>query len=145
MSIRIKDILEKHAEWLASDGNGGVKANLEGANLRYANLEGANLRYANLMDADLRYANLWGANLGCAGGNLTHIKSVFCEQYPVTYTADVMQIGCENHMISEWWEFDDRQILKMDGKAALKWWRKWKPILQQIIAASPAEPTRGDI
>jgi len=63
----------------------------------------------------------------------------------VTYTADVMQIGCENHMISEWWEFDDRQILKMDGKAALNWWRTWKPILQQIIAASPAEPTRGDI
>jgi len=72
------------------------------------------------------------------------MKSVLCEQYPVTYTADVMQIGCQRHKITDWWEFDDRQILYMGGEAALKWWRTWKPILQQIIATSTAKPTKGD-
>jgi hypothetical protein len=28
----------------------------------------------------------------------------------------------------------------MDGRA-LDWWRVWKPILKQIIEASPATPT----
>ena len=121
-------------------------ANLKGANLRSANLRGADLRGVNLKDVDLKGASLEDANLegaslwGCIG-NMTHIKSVLCDQYPVTYTADVMQIGCQRHPIAAWWEFDDEQIQEMDRKNALKWWRTWKPILQQIIEASPAEPT----
>ena len=116
-------------------------ADLRGANPIDANLMGANLRDANLMGANLRDANLRDANLRDCNGNLKHIKSVFCGQYPVTYTADVMQIGCQRHSIAEWWEFDDKRILEMDGKTALKWWRIWKPILKQIIEASPCEPT----
>ena len=63
------------------------------------------------------------------------------DQYVVTYTDTVMQIGCQRHSISDWWSFDDRRIAEMDGKTALKFWSVWKPILQQIIAASPAEET----
>ncbi|EFM2997705.1 pentapeptide repeat-containing protein [Listeria monocytogenes] len=62
-------IIEKHEKWLRNES--GEKANLSGADLRYANLSGAdlryaNLRYANLRRADLRYANLSGANLSGA-------------------------------------------------------------------------------
>ena len=117
-------ILKQHAAWLYGDSEYGDRANLMGANLR-----GANLIDANLM--------------GC-NGNLKHMKSVFCEQYPVTYTVDVMQIGCQRHSIAEWWEFDDKRILEMDGKTALKWWRIWKPILKQIIETAPAEATGDD-
>ena len=45
-----------------------LRANLQGADLRYANLWGADLQDANLRGADMRYANLWGANL--RGANL---------------------------------------------------------------------------
>ena len=52
--------------------------------------------------ADLRGANLWGANLrganlwGCAGER-KRIKSIFIsDTYPITYTIDRLQIGCEN-------------------------------------------------
>lgn len=62
------------------------------------------------------------------------------DSYMVAYTADTMQIGCQTHPINRWWSFDDAQITAMDDDA-LEWWRVWKPILQQIIAASPAEPT----
>jgi len=117
-------------------------ANLKGANLEYANLEGANLRGANLRDANLKGANLKGANLVSTTGNSIHLKSIFCGTYDVTYTAEVMQIGCQRHKLEDWWSFDDNHILAMDGEEALNWWRTWKPILQLIIAASPATPTR---
>ena len=138
-----------------------TRANLEGANLFSANLEGANLfsanldwanlfsanlDWANLFSANLDWANLNGANLDwanldCASGNLNNLKSVFCDTYPVTYTAEVMQIGCQCHKLEDWWSFDDARIIEMEGKTALKWWRTWKPILQQIIATSPANVT----
>jgi len=146
IAMDINSILEKHTAWLYGDSEYGERADLRDANLRGTDLIDANLRDANLRDANLRGANLRGAdlrgaNLTDCNGNLKHMKSVFCEQYPVTYTVDVMQIGCQRHSIAEWWEFDDKRILEMDGKTALKWWRTWKPILQQIIEASPCEPT----
>ena len=115
--------------------------NLEGANLEGANLYGANLTRANLTRVTLYGANLEGANLEGASGNLNNLKSVFCDTYPVTYTAEVMQIGCQCHKLEDWWSFDDARIIEMEGKTALKWWRTWKPILQQIIATSPANAT----
>lgn len=116
-------------------------ANLTGANLAGANLAGANLAGANLAGAYLTGANLTGADLEGAIGNLAHLKSIFCEDYPVAYTAEVMQVGCQRHKIDDWWSFNDDRIIAMDGKKALEWWRIWKPILQQIIAESPATAT----
>ena len=70
------EVIEAHRLWMA--GEGGSRADLSGADLRYANLSGAflgyanlrgaflsgaNLSYADLSGADLRYANLSGANL----------------------------------------------------------------------------------
>ena len=116
-------------------------ANLDSANLYGANLCGANLTRANLCGANLTRANLDSVNLDGASGNLNNLKSVFCDTYPVTYTAEVMQIGCQCHKLEDWWSFDDARIIEMEGKTALKWWRTWKPILQQIIATSPANAT----
>ena len=124
-------------------------ANLSGANLSYAdlscaNLSGANLRDANLsgaslLGADLLGADLRGANLLCTG-NMINIKTIQVDRWVVGYTHDTMQIGCQRHMIAEWFEFSDEEIASMDDEA-LDWWRVWKPILQSIIASSPAEPT----
>ena len=58
---QLREILTAHTQWL--DGNGGERADLQGANLRRANLQGANLRGANLRSADLRRADLRSANL----------------------------------------------------------------------------------
>jgi hypothetical protein len=62
----IAAVLADHKLWV--EGNGGKRANLDGANLVGANLVGANLVGANLRGANLRDANLGGANLG--GANL---------------------------------------------------------------------------
>lgn len=78
---KLQEILNKHAKWLRNEV-GGVRADLQGANLRFANLQFANLQFANLQEAnlhganlqnadlqdvDLRFANLQGANLQDAG------------------------------------------------------------------------------
>ena len=61
MSINIKNVLAEHAKWLKGDG--GERANLEGANLKGASLVDANLRGASLVDAELEGAILKGASL----------------------------------------------------------------------------------
>jgi uncharacterized protein YjbI with pentapeptide repeats len=133
-------------------------ANLRGANLTDADLTDANLRGADLTGADLRGANLRGADLtgadltgaylrgvrsfNGASGNGQEVKAVQCGTWPVTYTVDQMQIGCQLHPLSQWWVFTDAEISSMDSKA-LDLWRVWKPILKQIIEASPALPHAG--
>ena len=51
------------------DESNGIRADLSGANLRYANLYGDDLRYADLSGADLYGAYIEGANL--RGANLS--------------------------------------------------------------------------
>lgn len=102
-----------------------------GSAIREARGSGANLRGANL-----RGVGIWGAT-----GNLRHLKSIFLDTYQITYTAETLQIGCQRHPIADWWNFTEAQIKNMDGSKAVEWWAKYKPLLQQIIAASPAEPT----
>ncbi|MGL4354093.1 MAG: pentapeptide repeat-containing protein [Aeromonas popoffii] len=114
-------------------------ANLRGADLRDADLRDADLRDADLRGADLRGADLRGADLWSCSGERDYIKSVFVSDvYPITYTCEVLQIGCQRHKISEWWEFDDRTIASMDGKTALSFWREWKDTIRMIIEKSPA-------
>ena len=115
-------------------------ANLSDASLIGANLSGADLRGADLSEADLCGANMNGISLEDTIGNKLQVKSLQLERYSIAYTALDLQIGCKVYDISQWWAFDDITIEQMD-KGALDWWKKWKPILQQIIEASPATPT----
>jgi hypothetical protein len=131
----LTDIILKHEKWTSGE-EGGIRADLRGADLYGANLYGANLR-----DADLRDANLRDANLRDANGNRKQIKSIHASKdYPIVYTAEYLQIGCERHKIGEWWEFNDERIARMEGKKALTFWRKWKNVIKHIIELSPAEP-----
>ena len=61
---QLPEILVQHRCWLA--GEGGSRANLSRAVLIRADLGGADLRWANLGDANLRGADLRGANLSDA-------------------------------------------------------------------------------
>jgi hypothetical protein len=160
----LHQVIAKHKDWL-DEVEGGERADLSYADLSYANLSSANLRCANLRcanlrSADLRYADLSSADLSCADlrsadlscadlrsadlrsavGNIENIKSMQCDMWMVSYTDTMLNIGCQTHRITEWWRFSDDEISRMDS-SALKWWAVWKPILQQIITASPAMPT----
>ena len=125
------------------------RSDLSGANLSRVDLSGANLSEANLSEAnlsrvDLSGANLSEANLWGATGNMDQLKSIFLEEYPITYTSEYLQIGCQKHLIHEWLYFDDREILAMGGKTALNFWIKYKDYLMTTIELSPATPTKGN-
>ena len=119
-------------------------ADLRNADFRYATLYGADLSNADLGNADLGNADLRNVALNGVFGNMKHVKSLQIEKYRITYTSEILQIGCQRHTIEEWKNFDNKSILKMGGKEALEWWDKWKQIIMQIIEMSPCEPTKED-
>ena len=110
-------------------------ANLSGTDLSGVNLRGANLRGANLSEANLSDADLSDADLCWCIGNMREIKSAQFNTYEVTWSKDSLAIGYQQHLIKEWWQFDDATITKMDGDMLL-WWKKWKLVLQQIVEMS---------
>ena len=116
--LNLPEILKNHQLWLNDEG--GKRAYLSGANLSWANLS--------------------GANLSGAVGNMGEIKSLFLDHWPVTYTATVMQIGCQRHSIEEWFGFSDERISSMD-RNALVWWKRHKALIEQAVALCPATPT----
>ena len=93
------------------------------------------LEIESLCNANLSNADLSGANLSGCIGNMREIKSAQFDTYDVTWTKDALAIGCQQHPIKEWWQFDDATIIKMDGDMLL-WWKKWKLVLQQIVEMS---------
>ena len=101
-------------------------ANLEDANLRDANLRGANLRGANLEDANLRDANLRGANLRGAK-NAPLIITGLLWLIHISGTGR-MRIGCQEHSVEAWKNFNDDEIKRMDSNA-LSFWNKNKGLL----------------
>ena len=126
-AIKLKEVLELHVKWINGE-EGGVRADLS-----YANLSCANLRGANLRGADLRVKSLWSAT-----GNRLEVKSIsISEKYAVTYTAEVLQIGCKIHKIEEWWTFSDEEISKMDADA-LPWWNENKDFIRMTLEKYPA-------
>lgn len=115
-------------------------AYIRGAVLSGANFTGADLSDANFRDTTLTNTCLADANLNGTIGNMKEIKSIFIDKYPVTYTADILQIGCERHRINDWWKFYDEEINSMDD-GALEWWGKYKSIIKETIELSPAIET----
>ena len=120
-------------------------ADLTGADLRCADLTDASLTGADLRGADLRCADLTDASLTCAdlrgakflGSNSSEFKTKTIHQfsglyYHVFFYDTHMKIGCECHSYDDWWKFDDKRILEMDGKSALNFWRKNKDMLMNI-------------
>ena len=144
MKIEIKSRYTDAALFAHECDDNSVKTTLleaikAGADLSDADLRGADLRGADLSGADLRgIRSLLGAT-----GNMSEVKAVQCDLWPVTYTAEKMQIGCQFHALAEWWSFSDAEIKSMDSQA-LAWWAIWKPILQKIIEVSPATPSKTD-
>ena len=125
MEIDMRKMLKLHQRWIAGEA-GGVMADLQGANLREANLQGANL---------LRGADLQGADLQEAVGNMIEVKSAQFERYKLTWTADVLHIGCQRHPIADWFNFTDLRIDAMDRGHSLVWWNKWKEVIRKLVGA----------
>ena len=107
-------------------------ADLIGADLRCADLRNADLRNADLRNADLTWTDLRWVNLSGTLGDGVEIKSLNIGTYPITYTKDIVNIGCESHTLEEWKAFDDEEIKKMDSQA-LAWWKLNRDIVISLV------------
>jgi len=108
------------------------EANLHEANLYRADLSEANLHEANLYRADLSEANLHEADLHGTIGNMREVCSMQIEDFPITFTKNVLQIGCKNHTHEQWRAFTDAEIDSMHSQA-LPFWKKWKDHIFKTI------------
>lgn len=68
---QLDNAIALHAQWLASGGQQGRRAEFEDADLRQADLRGVDLSYANLAGANFERAELAGAKL--ANANLSSV------------------------------------------------------------------------
>ena len=118
-------------------------ANLRGANLRGAYLSDANLSGADLSGADLSGADLSSADLNGVCGLNDWIKNIQIEDWPISYTSEIMQIGCQRHPLDAWRNFSDAEIRAMDVRKALTFWHKWRETIFKIIEMAPAQPTKA--
>ena len=82
-------------------------------------------------NCDLSWSNLSGSNLSGSNGNCIEIKTVQTDIWHVCMTANVMQIGCEQHTLIEWKNFNDDEISAMESRA-LEFWENWKKLLFKI-------------
>ncbi len=117
--------LQQHATWLNNDG--GQRIEQVNADLSEADLSGANLSEADLS----------GANLSGSVGNMREIKSAQFDSWSITWSADVLAIGCQQHAIEKWRNADPRWIAAMDLNAS-NWWSCYGALVLQLIDASPA-------
>ena len=58
--------------------------------------------------------------------------TVRTSKYCCTISDTHLAIGCKNYTFSEWENFTEEEISKMDS-GALEWWTQWKPILFEIL------------
>jgi len=128
---QLQEVLRLHKLWFYEDKE-GARANLIGANLTGANLFGAVLTRANLSGADLI-----GANLSHVIGNGKEVRNIEADKYKITYTKDILDIGCKSHLIEDWFSFSDEEISKID-EGALDWWNRYKDHIKNCMEMSPA-------
>ena len=128
----LNKILNLHKTWVNGEKGGKY------ADLSNADLSNADLRYANLRGANLRGANLRGANLRYCVGNGKEIKSLQIGTYLISYTKDILNIGCQSHTLDEWKSFTDDEISEMDSDV-LEWWK-----LNKYIVIELAERERNE-
>ena len=90
---------------------------------------------ANLSDADLRGANLRGAKWSDTITINRAPLQLYGLRWDVTILDNHMQIGCQLHELAAWDAFDDDEIIRMDGRDALRFWRAHKDSLLALARA----------
>ena len=136
MKIEIKNRYTKEVIFSHECKNNTVKKTVleairQNCNLRESDLSGSDLSTCDLSGSNLRGSDLRGSNLIGSNGNCKEIKTVQTDIWHVCMTANVMQIGCEQHTLIEWKNFNDDEISAMES-GALEFWKNWKKLLFKI-------------
>ena len=79
-------------------------------------------------------AKVYGKSQVCGEARVTTVVKTFGNgfDYRITVTDKHIKIGCRQHLKSEWYNFQEEEIIEIDGKRALKFWRIFKPLAEQL-------------
>ena len=79
-------------------------------------------------------AEVYGDAEVCGDAEVTQIVKTFGNAfcYAITVTDKHIEIGCQQRLKSEWLDFQEGEIIEMDRKRALKFWRIFKPLAEQL-------------
>ena len=145
LGLAVKEAVKARAYLRGTDLSGANlrRAYLRGTDLSGTDLSGANLSGTDLSGAYLRGTDLSGANLDGVCGINDWIKNIQIEDWPISYTSETMQIGCQRHPLDAWRNFSDAAIHAMDGRKALTFWHKWRETIFKIVEMAPAQPTKA--
>ena len=92
------------------------------------------LEKATSISANLSDANLSGAKWNGVEINRAPLQ-LFGLRWAVTILDGHMQIGCQMHTLAAWDAMTDEQIVSMDGRDALRFWRSHKAALLALAAS----------
>ena len=67
---------------------------------------------------------------GHTGRNFANLNGL-C--YPVSRWGDMIRIGCKTYRVEEWRSFSDRQILELDGRRGLAFWKEHKDMILGLL------------
>ena len=112
----LNNILENHEKWLEGE-EGGVCADLSGANLSSADLSGAALRYSDMTGTDLRYSDLRDVDLRYSDLRDADLSSADMRDADMTGT-DLSGANLDYSCLPLWCgslgaNFDDRQLIQI--------------------------------
>ena len=70
----------------------------------------------------------------CGEARATTVVKTFGNgfDYRITVTDKHIKIGCQQNLKSEWLNFQEGEIIEMDGKRALEFWGMFKPLAKQL-------------
>jgi len=75
---------------------------------------------------------------------MKELRTMQIDTYKIGFTLDTLQIGCRRHKIEEWKSFSDEEIAEMDD-GALEWWKKFRPIVFNIIEVCYEDKWKGKL
>ena len=64
-------------------------------------------------------------------------------EYYITATQKNLAIGCKLHPLDWWMAASDKEIIALDGKKALEYWRRAKPIIFGLLSACDLMPSNA--
>jgi len=121
------------------DGATFVGANLQFTRLESCSTSGLSLKYCNIHKTDFSGSRLDECDIYGTHGVCDYIKNIQIDTYPVSYTYSRVQFGCENLSIGKIKDIDTKKLLELDGRNALRFWRKNKIIINSIVDEYPAK------
>ena len=115
-----------------------ISANTQFTKIRNSVLKDCSFKYCNVhktefLDSDLSESIIYGTH-----GICDYIKNIQVDTYPTSYTNSRIQMGCENLSIETARAMDDKFVIGLDGKTALKFWRANKEMIFSTMESYPA-------